>query len=215
VAYEVPSLEQGLLSYCLLHNLKNNPGMLDNETELNVQKWFLETEDYLNQLVNSFGLSQNAQPFGTANIKIARVDEAVRNSISLANQKPMVIAANVLNDLTFDDDLELKRLINQSLSDLSQRGVDTKLVYPRIETPETNRINIRYEVMQEKYVACDIRLIKKGEVLYRKTRWKTSPKILFRRWFLMRSDREILVSLSLLELVNKKFCVHFDQYLDR
>ncbi len=166
VAYEIPSLEQGLLSYCLLHNLKNNPGMLDNESELNVQKWFLETEDYLNRLVSSFGLSQNAQPFGTANIKIARIDEDVRNSITLVNQKPMVIAANVLNDLTFDDDLELKRLINESLLDLSQRGIDTKLIYPKIETPETNRINIRYEIMNG-YASCDIRLIKKGEVLVR------------------------------------------------
>ncbi|MFC2129509.1 caspase family protein [Bacteroidota bacterium] len=166
VAYEVPSLEQGLLSYCLLHNMKNNPGMLDNGSELNVQKWFLETEDYLNQLVSSFGLSQNAQPFGTANIKIAKVDEDVRNSITLAHQKPMVIAANVLNDLTFDDDLQLKRLINESLLDLSQRGVNTRVVYPKIETPETNRINIRYEIMNG-YASCDIRLIKKGEVLFR------------------------------------------------
>jgi hypothetical protein len=168
VAYELHQYEQGLLTYSLLHTLRNNPDALDSDTYLNVQKWFLESESFLNRLIKSLGYNQDAQPFGTANLRIARVDENVKSSINLARQKPLIMCANVLNDNTFDDDLQLKNLINHKLSEISHRGANTELVFPRVETPETNRINIRYEILGDE-ISCEVRLLKKNSLLLRKT----------------------------------------------
>ncbi len=164
-AYELPQYEQGLLTYSLLSVLKNNPDILDDGKFLNVQKWFLESEKYLQQLMASLGLKQDAQPFGTANIRIGEVDEDVKHSIQLAVEKPMVICANVLNDATFDDDLGLKMIINASLSEISERGVNQSIVYPRKETENTNKINIRY-TLKDQTILCEVRLLKSGETLH-------------------------------------------------
>ncbi len=164
-AYELPQYEQGLLTYSLLYVLKNNPDILDDGRFLNVQKWFLETEKYLHLLVSNMGYEQNAQPFGTANIRIGEVDEDVRNSIHLAEEKPVVMCANVLNTDSFNDDLQLKDLINKELSSISERGVKSMLVFARTETPGANKINIMYQVQGEQ-VVCQVRLLKGSESLH-------------------------------------------------
>lgn len=165
VAYELPQYEQGLLTYSLLSVLKNNPDILDDGKYLNVQKWFLESEKYLQQLMASLGLKQDAQPFGTANIRIGEVDEEVKHSIELAVEKPMLICANVLNDTTFDDDLGLKMIVNTRLSEISKRGVNQSIVYPRKETENANKINIRY-TLNDQTILCEVRLLKSGETLH-------------------------------------------------
>jgi hypothetical protein len=132
-----------------------------------VQKWFLVTEEYLNQLVTSLGISQDAQPFGTANIRIGIVDEDVKNSIVLTAEKPVVFCANVMNDASFDDDLHLKTLINSQLSEISKRGTEQNIMFPMSETENANKINIRYSVKGNE-IKCEVRLIKQGETLLNK-----------------------------------------------
>ncbi len=164
-AYELPQYEQGLLTYSLLSVLKNNPDILEEGRYLNVQKWFLESEKYLKQLVSSLGLKQDAQPFGTANIRIGEVDEEVKNSIHLADEKPVVVCANVINDETLDDNLNLKGLINEKLLEISERGIDQKIIYAGKETESANKINIRYTIKGQT-ILCEIRLLKSGETLH-------------------------------------------------
>jgi uncharacterized caspase-like protein len=86
-AYELPHLGQGMLTYSLLTTLKNNPGVLDESQNgngfLNLQKWFLETEREQSRLMQSLGLNQDAQPYGTANIRIGVVDDELRKNIFL------------------------------------------------------------------------------------------------------------------------------------
>ncbi|MDD3741428.1 MAG: caspase family protein, partial [Bacteroidales bacterium] len=163
-AYEFPQYNHGLLTYCLLYVLKNNPEILDDGKYLNVQKWFLETESYLDLLVKDMGYQQDAQPFGTSNIRIGIVDDDLKQSIVLVDEKPVVVCANVMNDATFDDDMHLKVLINSKLSEISERATDKSIIYPRQETENANKINIRYSVNGDK-IKCEIRLIKQGEVL--------------------------------------------------
>ncbi|MDD3861180.1 MAG: caspase family protein, partial [Bacteroidales bacterium] len=163
-AYEFPQYNHGLLTYCLLYVLKNNPEILDDGKYLNVQKWFLETESYLDLLVKEMGYQQDAQPFGTSNIRIGIVDDDLKQSIVLVDEKPVVVCANVMNDATFDDDMHLKVLINSKLSEISERATDKSIIYPRQETENANKINIRYSVNGDK-IKCEIRLIKQGEVL--------------------------------------------------
>lgn len=164
-AYELPQYSQGLLTYSLLHTIKNDPDILDENRYLNVQKWFLESEKYLQQLMSSLGYDQDAQPFGTANIRIGEVDEEVKNSIHLSAEKPVVICANVMNSATFSDNLGLKNLINQELEDISERGTESKILYSRQESPGANLINIMYRVVGNE-VLCEVRLVKGGEQLH-------------------------------------------------
>lgn len=164
-AYELPQYEQGLLTYSLLSVLKNNPDILEEGKYLNVQKWFLESEKFLKQLISSLGYKQDAQPYGTANIRIGEVDEEVRNSIHLAAEKPVVVCANVINTNIGDDDLGLKELIKQGLSGMAERGAESRFVYLREETPGANRINIMYQVKGDN-VNCQVRLLKSNEQLY-------------------------------------------------
>ena len=166
VAYELPQLEQGMLTYSMLHTLKNNPEILDDGRFLNVQKWFLESEKYLAQLVASMGFKQDAQPFGTANIRIGEVDEEIRIGIVLAEEKPIVMCANVLNSETFNDDLQLKEIINNKLSSISERGTGSSLLFSRHETPGVNKINIIYSVQGDN-ITCQVNLIKGSESLHK------------------------------------------------
>lgn len=167
-AYEMPQYEQGLLTYCLLHTLKNNSGVLDDERFLNVQKWFLESENLLQQLVSSLGYDQDAQPFGSANIRIGEVDQEVKNSIVLAAEKPMVVCANVLNELTYDDDLHLKNLVNQELIRRAESSASAPIAFSRQESGDVNTINIVYAVTDEA-VKCNVRLLKSGKLLHSTT----------------------------------------------
>jgi WD40 repeat protein len=158
-AYEMPSFQQGLLTYSLLSVLKSNPEVLDDGKYLNVQKWFLESERTLKKLIESQGLKQDAKPFGTANIRIGIVDEDVTGRISLAKEKPMIICDNVLNNKSFSDELQLKRLINSELSVLSERGSENALLFVKQDAPNANKINVSYEIQGDQ-VVCQIRLIK-------------------------------------------------------
>jgi len=163
-AYELPQYEQGLLTYSLLSMLKSNPEILDGQF-LNVQKWFLESEKFLKKLVESHGYKQDAQPFGSANIRIGLVDEEVTNQIVLAKEKPVVICANVLNAETLSDGLMLKDLLNKELLNISERGMNSSIIFARQETPSANKINIGYQMNGEKIV-CQIRLLKGSEQLH-------------------------------------------------
>jgi hypothetical protein len=163
-AYELPQYEQGLLTYSLLYTLKNNPEILDEGQYLNVQKWFLESEEYLQDLVENMGYEQDAQPFGTANIRVGLVNEDVKNNIHLAEEKPVIMCANVINPNTFEDDLGLKEKVNNYLNEASSRSVETSYLYAPKETSSVNKINILYTVEGEK-VICQVKLSKNGKEL--------------------------------------------------
>jgi WD40 repeat protein len=164
-AYELPQYEQGLLTYSLLYVLKNNPDILDDGKYLNVQKWFLESEEYLHELVSSMGYDQDAQPYGTANIRIGEVDEDVRNSIHLAEEKPMLLCANVLNENTFNDDLQLKDNINKQLIKITENGTASQIIFSKQEAANVNKINILYSLTADE-INCRLSLIKNNQTIY-------------------------------------------------
>jgi len=164
-AYELPQYEQGLLTYSMLSVLKSNPDILDDGQFLNVQKWFLESEKFLKRLVESHGYKQDAQPFGSANIRIGMVDEEVKSNIHLTEEKPVVICANVLNAETLSDGLMLKDLLNKELLNISERSMNNSIGFARQETPDANKINILYQ-MNGETIVCQIRLMKGSEQLH-------------------------------------------------
>jgi WD40 repeat protein len=164
-AYELPQYEQGLLTYSLLYTIKNKPDILDDGKFLNVQKWFLESEKYLHEIIEKMGYDQDAQPYGTANIRIGEVNDEVRNNIKLASEKPVMYCANVMNSASFADDLNLKEKINTYLEQASKRGENQTYVFVKNESSRSNLINIQYTIKGEK-VSCNTNLFKNGTLLY-------------------------------------------------
>ena len=161
-AYELPHLGQGMLTYSLLTTLKNNPGVLDEDKNgkgfLNLQKWFLETEREQSRLMQSLGLNQDAQPYGTANIRIGIVDDEVRNGIHLMAEKPLVYCSSARDD-SEEDPLELKQAVNAFLETATTRGTSTKLGYIKAETSQANIVKLIYSASGDK-VQCRILIFK-------------------------------------------------------
>ncbi len=175
-AYELPHLGQGMLTYSLLTTLKNNPGVLDEDKNgkgfLNLQKWFLETEREQSRLMQSLGLNQDAQPYGTANIRIGVVDDEVRNGIALMAEKPLVYCSNARDD-NDEDPLELKQAVNTYLETATTRGTSSKLGYIKAETTQANIVKLVYNTSGEK-VQCRI-LIFKSKVKMNELNITTTP----------------------------------------
>ncbi len=158
-AYELPQYQQGLLTYCLLNTLKNNPNILDDNKYLNVQKWFLQTEELLKNTMENLGLKQSAQPFGTANIKIGLVDDGVKNAIQLAKEKPTVLCISAENTNTDEDGLRLKDKLNAKLMEVTTRGIDAPIMYIDKETNNANAIKLKYE-MESGKIKCNVSILK-------------------------------------------------------
>lgn len=166
-AYEMPQYQQGLLTYSLLHTLKNDASVLDEGGLLNLQKWFLQSERYLKEMVERHGLQQQAQPFGTANIDIAKVDDEVRNAIILVGEKATVVLENVLNTAIGLDDLDLKGQLAQELSSISQRGTSS-INFVQQNITDAYKINIVYTTKDGKLDAT-LRLVKGKSIVFEQT----------------------------------------------
>jgi hypothetical protein len=161
-AFETPGLEHGLLTYSLLYTLKNNTHILDDNISgggyLNLQKWFLETEKEQSKIANSFGLKQQAQPLGTSNILIGKVDSYVRECIPTVENKPFVFCGNA-RDFNEGDPLDLKYELNKSLSENNPRDSNIKFRYAGTETNFNYTLRIIYEV-RDSIVKCNILIFK-------------------------------------------------------
>ncbi|MHB1279463.1 MAG: WD40 domain-containing protein, partial [Bacteroidia bacterium] len=157
-AYELPQFEQGLLTYCLLKTLKNNPDILDDQEFLNVTKWFLESERELQKVMESIGKNQDAQPFGTSNLRIGIVNDSIRSTIRIAEEKPQVYCTSAENTETFGDDLQLQREINQAL-EVRARGMDAKISYVSRQTTTAHSVKLKYSVKKGR-VKCKVILLK-------------------------------------------------------
>lgn len=142
-AYEMPQYQQGLMTYSLLHTLKYDGSVLDEDGLVNLQKWFLQSERYLKQMAERHGFQQSAQPFGTSNIDISKVDDEVRATINLIGEKSIVLIENVLNTNTGTDDLGLRESLSKELINRSTRGRSSiSLVQRKVE--DAYNINIIY-----------------------------------------------------------------------
>jgi WD40 repeat protein len=146
-AYELKQYQQGLLTYSLLYTLQNNSRILDDDRFLNVQKWFLDSEQYLQQIVRELGLKQQSQPYGSANIRIGVVDDEVRSTIRLVEVRPVLYCAVAINSTTATDDLEIKRALNQILFESSDRNYGATIGNYDIESSLAYRINVAYEIV--------------------------------------------------------------------
>ena len=109
--------------------------------------------------MENLGLKQNAQPFGTANIKIGMVDDVVKNNIQLAKEKPAVLCISAVDKSTDEGGLRLKDKLNTKLMEITSRGIDAPIIDIEKETSSANAIKLKYEVNSSK-IKCDIIFLK-------------------------------------------------------
>ncbi len=134
----------------------------------------METEREQNRLMESLGLKQQAQPYGSANIRIGKVDEEVREGITLMAEKPLVICANPRNE-SDEDPLGLKTAINTYLETAMTRGESIKLGYIKGETAQANVLKLVYEVNGTE-VKCRVMIFKNKVMVHEITITTTQTK---------------------------------------
>ena len=141
-AYEIPKLEHGLLTYSLLRVLKQNDAIYENESYVNMTKWFYETSRDLSKLTAEYKLKQEATPSGTGDFQLLKINKALRQRIILAEEKQKLYVHIPENENNESDDTELyKRLFRKIDEDqefktcfylnekLSNEGASVKIKY--------------------------------------------------------------------------------------
>jgi len=148
-AYEMGRYSQGLLTYSLLKAIKQQPAILEDGKYLNVSSWFNAAERTVTELSKESGARQEPQVVSNTNFNIGLVDADVMARIILPQEKPLFTASIFLNndEAIGDDDLELSKMINLQLADISSRSAESKIVYvTATNSPEAYTMTGRYEV---------------------------------------------------------------------
>ena len=148
-AYEMGRYSQGLLTYSLLKAIKEDPSILEDGKYLNVSRWFNAAEKSVIDLSKENGARQEPQIVTTTNFNIGIVDQEVMANINLPSEKPVFAASVFLNnDETInDDDIELSKIMNMQLANISSRGTDSKILYiTGINSANAYTLTGRYQV---------------------------------------------------------------------
>lgn len=153
-AYELKQISQGLLTYALLSAIRETP-----EGNLNVMNWFIKTEEKVRDLTRKYGLFQEAQPLGSGNFDVGNVDDEVKNSIVLSDEKPMLLCVSAEEINSEIDKLDLKLLLNETLERISARGYKQPFVYVDAENSNAIKVKLKYELKGE-VIICRVLLLK-------------------------------------------------------
>jgi WD40 repeat protein/uncharacterized caspase-like protein len=148
-AYEMGRYAQGLLTYSLLKAVKQQPEILENGKYLNLSRWFNAAVETANQLSTENGARQEPQVVSNTNFNVGLIDNEVITKIVLPQEKPLFAASIFLNsdESISDDNLELSKIINLQLADISSRGSVSKILYvTATNSPDAWSLSGRYEV---------------------------------------------------------------------
>ena len=140
-ALELPQYEHGLMTYALLNSMLNNKNALDEDNNLQLEKWFMATEEEVRKL----NANQSAERMVSINFTLGKLDDEVRASIVL-KEIPTIYVENVLNKNTFKDDLKIKSMLTSAFQEMS-RGSDSKIIIA--DFPNSIKVNILYEELGE------------------------------------------------------------------
>jgi uncharacterized caspase-like protein len=151
-AYEMGRYSQGLLTYALLKAVKQQPDILDQGSYLDLSRWFLAAERTVTELTRENGARQQPQIVSNTNFNIGIVDEVVRETIKLPQEKPIFLSSSFQNadERIGYDDLELGNSIDRQLQELASRGVNSQITYltgPRISNAWS--LTGRYEIIDK------------------------------------------------------------------
>jgi len=136
ISYESPDYGQGLLTYSLLEGIRGAAVRKGESKELvefvDIMKLFQYSRDRVPALASSISRKQTpilCFPQSGASIDIGILNEITKASIPIGVKKPVVIRSNFLNELTFDDDLQIVALLENKFYEESQKGPNADFIY--------------------------------------------------------------------------------------
>ncbi len=146
-AYETSLYMQGLLTYSLLSGIKLGGGLKENKY-IDVTKWFNYTVDYVKQLAKEIGGRQDPQLIGNASFQIGMVDRQLVDNIQLSLKKKIFRRSVCIQDLELlNDELDMSRLIDNELTELSEKGRLSPLLFVADNTlADTYSVSGRYGI---------------------------------------------------------------------
>lgn len=168
VSYEASQFGQGLLTYALLQGMRGEATRKDSEGEdvIDVMKLFQHARDEVPRLAASINGVQTPMlgfPSQGASFDIGILDEAAKASIPIANEKPIIIRSNFLNELIFEDDLQLVQRLEVAFRQESRRGAEARMIYVDVnDYPEAYALRGLYRVEEGK-IRIKLRLFKGKE----------------------------------------------------
>jgi hypothetical protein len=128
-AYETSLYGQGLLTYSLLSGIKLGGGLRDNKF-IDVTRWFNYAADHVKVLAKEIGGRQDPQLIGNASFEIGMVDKEVVDNIQLSLKKKIFRRTRFIQDQELlNDDLNLSNLTDKELSNLSEKGKESPLIF--------------------------------------------------------------------------------------
>ncbi|MFD2717686.1 caspase family protein [Hymenobacter monticola] len=150
VSYESGLYGQGLLTYALLKALKGAALRPDGGEEYaDVQRLLQYAVDEVPQLAQTIGGQQKPlyrSPDSQQSFDLGRVDAALKASITLAEPKPVFMAASFLSAERLFDDLALAEQLNAELRETTARGKAAPLVFTEARNyPGAYRVSGTYE----------------------------------------------------------------------
>lgn len=148
-AYEISKYSQGLLTYCLLKTLKEQPDILSEGKYLDVSRWFNATKENLRILSREIGARQEPQFTTTTNFNIGIVDSRVLSDIQLPQVKPLFTASNFQNsdEAADGDNLAITDMMNLALKQFAENSENAKIAYsPSVSFTKVYSISGRYKI---------------------------------------------------------------------
>jgi hypothetical protein len=157
-ALELPQYEHGLMTYALLNAMLNNKNSLDENNQLQLDKWLLATEEEVKKL----NLNQSAERMVPVSFPIGKIDEEVRSSIVL-KEIPTVFVNNVINfDLGYDDREIKQKLLNHFFE--KSRSAEKTMFVTDTQQPGSLQVNLVYTV-DKGDISLKLTLLKNNEVV--------------------------------------------------
>lgn len=148
VSYETSRFGQGVLTYSLLEGMKGTA--LRDGKFVDVSLLFQKARDRVPELAAGVGGIQKPEvfsPYGAESFDIGELTSEDKGKILLAEAKPMVVMSGIQEENSFDDVLEMEKLVDEALRNIAAKGSAANLVFIESKDyPDAYRIRGRYEI---------------------------------------------------------------------
>jgi len=150
VSYEASKFGQGILTYSLLEGIKGVA--LREDRFVDVSLLFAAAQERVPELAADIGGIQKPQffsPYGSQSFDIGELSAEEKEKINLAQPKPMFLLSVFQEEESFDDILDLEKLVDESFRDVSAKGQAPLIFIQAKQFPEAYRIRGQYSITGE------------------------------------------------------------------
>ncbi len=164
LAFESGIYSHGYLTYSLLKAIKEKPDILEDGKYLNVSRWFNTAAQTVSEMAKQDRAKQEPQIVTNTDFNVGLVDNEVIAKINLSETKTLFTSGNFLNSSIIDDDLGLRKLIDNRLDDIARTETEKKIVFlPSTGSSEAYSLTGGYSV-KEKEITIKVNLKKDNAI---------------------------------------------------